>query len=79
MKMLMLIQQAEKEGNSSSKRYKISKQSYGDASPMTDLKTVTATFHFISIEIPHGVQMNVYIYIYIYINVYTYIYECIYK
>ena len=62
MKMIMLIQHAEKEGNSSSKRYKMSKWSFSNASLVTDIKAATATFHFISIEIPDGAQINVEIY-----------------
>ena len=48
VKTIMLIQQAEKEENSSSKRYKMSKWSFGDAILMTDWNTVfTATWHFV--------------------------------
>ena len=57
VKTIMLIQQAEKEENSSSKRYKMSKWSFGDAILMTDWNTVfTATWHFVvfSIEILAG-------------------------
>ena len=62
MKMIILIQHAQREGNSSSKRYKMSKWSFGNASLVTDVKTATAIFHFISIEIPDGVQINVELY-----------------
>ena len=62
MERIMLVQHAKKEENSSSKRYKMSKWSFGDAILVTDWKTVPATFHFISIEIPDNAQINVWLY-----------------
>ena len=62
MKMIMLIQYGEKKENSSSKRYEMSKWSFGDAILVTDWKTVPATFQFISIEIPDDAQINVELY-----------------
>ena len=62
MKMVMLIQYAEKNENSSSKRYEMSKWSFGDGILVTDCKTVPATFQFISIEIPDDAQINVELY-----------------
>ena len=53
MKMIMLIQHAEKKENSSSKWYEMSKCSFGDSILVTEWNTVhSATLHFISIEIP---------------------------
>ena len=47
----MLIQQAEKKENSSSKRYEMSKWSFGNAILMTDWKAVfSATLHFIVLK-----------------------------
>ena len=62
MKMIMLIQYGEKKENSSSKRYEMSKWSFGDGILVTDWKTVPATFQFISIEIPDDAQINVELY-----------------
>ena len=44
-KVIMLIQTTEKKENSSSKTYEMSKWSFGDATLVTDWKTVPATFH----------------------------------
>ena len=57
MKMIMLTQHAEKKENSSSKRYEMSKWSFGDGILVTDWNT-TGTLHFISIEIPNDTQIN---------------------
>ena len=57
----MLIQQAEKKENSSSKRYEMSKWSFGNAILMTDWKTVfSATLHFIVLKflMTHKQMMN---------------------
>ena len=59
--MIMLIQQAEKKENSSSKRYEMSKWSFGNAILMTDWKTVfSATLHFIVLKflMTHKQMMN---------------------
>ena len=59
MKMIMLIQHAEKKENSSSKRYEMSKCSFGDAILVTDCNILfTVTLYFISIEIPDDAQIN---------------------
>ena len=58
----MLIQQAEKKENSSSKRYEMRyEMSFGDAILMTDWNTVfTATMHFIVLKLwmTHKQMMN---------------------
>ena len=57
----MLIQQAEKKENSSSKRYETTKWSFGDAILMSDWNTVlTATLHFIVLKLwmTHKQMMN---------------------
>ena len=59
MKMIMLIQDAEKNENSSSKIYEMTKWSFDNALLVTDLNTAPATLCFISIEIPDGAQKNV--------------------
>ena len=55
--MIMLIQHAEKKENSSSKRYEMSKRSFGDG-VVTDWNTVHCQFHFIHIGIPGYAQIN---------------------
>ena len=58
IKMIMLIQHEEKKENSSSKRYKVSKWSFGDGTLVTDWNTVHCHLHFTSIEIPDDAQIN---------------------
>ena len=57
MKMIMLIQHAEKKENLPSKRYQMSKWSFGDAILVTDWNTVHC-HHFISTEIPDDAKIN---------------------
>ena len=59
MKMIMLIQDAEKNENSSSKIYEMTKWSFDNALLVTDWNIAPATLCFISIEIPDGAQKNV--------------------
>ena len=56
MKVMMLIQHAEEKGNWSSKKYEISKWSFGDAYPVTEI-LFTATPGF-SIQILDDKQIN---------------------
>ena len=56
MKVMMLIQTAEEKGNWSSKKYEISKWSFGDAYPVTEI-LFTATPGF-SIQILDDKQIN---------------------
>ena len=59
--MIMLIQQAEKKENSSSKRYEMSKWSFRNAILMADWNIVfTATLHFIVLKLwmTHKQMMN---------------------
>ena len=59
-KMIMLIQHTEKKEKSFSKRYEMSKWSFGDAILVTDWKTVPDTFHIVYLtEIPDEAQINV--------------------
>ena len=57
MKVIMSIQHAEKKENSPSKRYEMSKWSFGDGILVNDWNS-TGTLHFISIEIPDDTQIN---------------------
>ena len=60
MKMIMLIQHAEKK-EKSSKKYEVSKWSFGDAYSGDSLKyclLAQCIFSFISIEIPDDAQIN---------------------
>ena len=58
IKMIMLIQHKEKKENSYSKRYKVSKWSFGDGTLAADWNTVHCHLRFISIEIPDDAQIN---------------------
>ena len=59
MKMIKLIQQADKKENSSSKIYEMSKWSFDNAIPVNDWNTVhCATMHFIGIKTPDNAQIN---------------------
>ena len=58
MKMIKLIQHAEKKEILSSKRYEMSKWSFGDGILMTDWNTVHCHIALINIEILDYAQMN---------------------